>query len=203
MRRATIASAGHGTFGLPDNEKRCTSPCPSSHSVGAVSGGATASGGAEGAKYEDVASELLLRAARADSNGEGNPPAKPTPFAICAITSSVAKKSSIALEVRPRCGESCEANSLSSRGVSSEPSKLDALKKPKLVALLGGAAAEYNGIDGAPLVPAPSPLLALTSLRSVAPCGRFVRNLDLDADLEGTAVEMVEAGGGMAVWGTV
>lgn len=69
--------------------------------------------------------------------------------------------------------------------------------------LLGGAAAEYNGIDGAPLVPAPSPLLALTSLRSVAPCGRFVRNLDLDADLEGTAVEMVEAGGGMAVWGTV
>ena len=45
----------------------------------------------EGANVEDVVSELLLRAARADSNGEGNPPANPAPFAICAITSSVAK----------------------------------------------------------------------------------------------------------------
>ena len=48
---------------------------------------------------------------RAERSGES---AVRFPFEICAMTSSVARKSSIAFGVSPRCGESCEAKFLSS-----------------------------------------------------------------------------------------
>mmetsp|Transcript_9933 Transcript_9933/g.25658 ORF Transcript_9933/g.25658 Transcript_9933/m.25658 type:complete len:391 (-) Transcript_9933:180-1352(-) len=95
--------------------------------------------------------------------------------------------------VRPRCGESCDANSCSSRGVSNEPIRFItplALRQPRLLPLA----------DGSPAAPAAGGAADETSLRSVAPCGRFVRSLDLDGD-DGLAVEVAAGGGGIAPGG--